>query len=205
MNRVFRYLFHCVKSLIYIPHVITYLLSPNKALIDEDCKVNVIHRHRHYVGLPSLLYMLQDDYFIRLFYYRLGNISKLFSWYRIGDTTYQIDSQHIEGGVYCRHSFATILSAQRIGKNFSHRHSTTLGNKVDTIMIKPDGTIIKNIIGNNSPIIGDNVTLGANVVIIGDITIGNNVIVGAGSVVTKSIPDNCIVVGNPARILRQNI
>lgn len=72
-------------------------------------------------------------------------------------------------------------------------------------MIKPDGTIIKNIIGNNSPIIGDNVTLGANVVIIGDITIGNNVIVGAGSVVTKSIPDNCIVVGNPARILRQNI
>ena len=37
------------------------------------------------------------------------------------------------------------------------------------------------------------------------IIIGNNIIVGAGSVVTKSVPDNCIVVGNPARILRQNV
>jgi serine O-acetyltransferase len=105
--------------------------------------------------------------------------------------------------VYCRHAFATILSAKSIGKNFSHRHSTTLGNKGDSIIIKPDGSIMKNTAGNDAPTIGDNVTVGANAVIIGDITIGNNVIIGAGSVVTKSIPDNCIVVGNPARILKQ--
>ena len=44
--------------------------------------------------------------------------------------------------------------------------------------------------------------MGANVVIIGDIKIGNNVIIGAGSVVLKDIPENAIVAGNPARILR---
>lgn len=54
------------------------------------------------------------------------------------------------------------------------------------------------------PVIGNNVTLGANVMILGDIKIGDNVTIGAGSVVTKSVPDNCIVVGNPARIIRQD-
>lgn len=50
----------------------------------------------------------------------------------------------------------------------------------------------------------DNVTVGANAVIIGNITIGNNVIVGAGSVVVKDVPDNAIVAGNPARIIKFN-
>lgn len=35
-----------------------------------------------------------------------------------------------------------------------------------------------------------------------DISIGNNVIVGAGSVVVKSIPDNVVIAGNPARIIK---
>jgi acetyltransferase-like isoleucine patch superfamily enzyme len=38
--------------------------------------------------------------------------------------------------------------------------------------------------------------------IIGDINIGNNVVVGAGAVVVKDVPDNCIVAGNPARIIK---
>lgn len=51
--------------------------------------------------------------------------------------------------------------------------------------------------------IGNNVWLGGNVTILPGISIGNNVVVGAGSVVTKSFPDNVIIVGNPARILRK--
>ena len=195
---------HLIKSIIYIPHIIAYLCSDKKSLIDEDCRVNMIHRHRSYNGLLSLLFMLQDDYFVRLFYYRIGSVSALFSWYRSGDKTYQIVCRQIQGGVYCRHSFATILSGQSIGKNFSHRHCLTLGNKADSITIGPDGSIRKNLDNNDSPIIGDNVTVGANVVIIGGIKIGNNVVIGAGAVVTKSIPDDCVVVGNPARIIKRN-
>lgn len=56
----------------------------------------------------------------------------------------------------------------------------------------------------SSPItIGDDVWIGGNVVVLPGITIGNNVIIGAGSVVTTDIPDNCVVVGNPARIIRK--
>ena len=52
-------------------------------------------------------------------------------------------------------------------------------------------------------IIGDNVWIGGNSVVMPNVTIGNNVVIGAGSVVTKDIPDNCIAVGNPCRVLRQ--
>lgn len=55
---------------------------------------------------------------------------------------------------------------------------------------------------NALPKIGDNVQIYAGAILIGDITIGNNVMIGAGSVVTKSIPDNAVVVGNPAKIIK---
>lgn len=44
---------------------------------------------------------------------------------------------------------------------------------------------------------------GAKVMIIGGIRIGNNVTIGAGSVVVKDIPDDCVAVGNPARVIKQ--
>ena len=46
-------------------------------------------------------------------------------------------------------------------------------------------------------------SIGANATILGGITIGENSIVGAGSVVTKDVPDNVIVAGNPPRILKK--
>lgn len=55
----------------------------------------------------------------------------------------------------------------------------------------------------NMPVhIGKNCWLGAGVIVLPGITIGDNVIVGAGSVVTKDLPDNVVAVGNPCRILR---
>jgi len=55
-----------------------------------------------------------------------------------------------------------------------------------------------------SPIcISDDVWIGANAVITAGVSIGKHCIVGAGSVVTKSIPDHCIVVGNPAKIIKR--
>ena len=45
-------------------------------------------------------------------------------------------------------------------------------------------------------------SIGANSVIIGGVTIGENALVGAGSVVTKDVPNNAVVAGNPARIIQ---
>jgi acetyltransferase-like isoleucine patch superfamily enzyme len=50
-------------------------------------------------------------------------------------------------------------------------------------------------------IIGNNVYIGNSCLIMPGVTIGNNVIVGAGSVITKSLPDNVVVAGNPAKII----
>ena len=88
-------------------------------------------------------------------------------------------------GMWIAHPYATILNAESIGKNFRCIHCTTLGAGK-----------------NGIPTIGDNVSLGANVVIIGGVKIGNNVIIGAGSVVVKDIPDNSVAVGNPAKVIK---
>lgn len=74
-----------------------------------------------------------------------------------------------------------------IGENCVLRHCTTIGNKQ-----LADGSSSK------CPVIGNNVDIGSNVCIIGDITINNNVMIGSGAVVVKSIMENCVAVGNPA-------
>lgn len=51
--------------------------------------------------------------------------------------------------------------------------------------------------------IGDNVWIGGNCVIVPGVKIGNNVVIGAGSVVTKDIPDNVCAAGNPCRVIRK--
>lgn len=177
---------------VYIPHFIVYLSSSKKNLIKKDLeelssKINI----RLSTSLSLLFFLHNNSYFRTLFYHRIGAIWSFFiSWWRPGFKDFIISkTTTIGGGVLFAHPYATILNAESIGKNFSFRHLTTLGNK---------GT------NDNRPIIGDNVTLGANVTIIGRITIGNNVTIGAGSVVIKSVPDNCVCAGNPAHVIKKN-
>ncbi|ALS02792.1 maltose acetyltransferase [Enterococcus silesiacus] len=51
--------------------------------------------------------------------------------------------------------------------------------------------------------LGNNVWLGGGVVITPGVTLGDNVVVAAGAVVTKSFPDNCVIGGNPAKIIKE--
>ena len=76
-----------------------------------------------------------------------------------------------------------------IGKNVSLRQNTTIGAKDFNDSTK-------------SPVIGDNVAIGPNVCIIGDIHIGNGAMIGAGAVVVKDVPENAVVAGNPAEIIK---
>jgi len=52
-------------------------------------------------------------------------------------------------------------------------------------------------------VIEDNVFLGANVVVKKGVTIGENSVIGMNSIVTKSIPANCVAVGNPCKVIKQ--
>ena len=72
-------------------------------------------------------------------------------------------------------------------------HDCNIG---DFVEIAPGATIL----GRCQ--IGDYAHIGANATILPNIIVGNNVIIGAGSVVTKNIPDNCVAVGIPAKIIK---
>ena len=93
----------------------------------------------------------------------------------------------IGGGIYIDHPHYTHLNAEKIGKDFKTKHNVTIGNNRGGI-----------------PTIGDNVFVGVGAVVVGKIRIGNNVQIGANAVVTKDVPDNAVVVGNPAYIIRLN-
>ena len=102
------------------------------------------------------------------------------------------DTTLIGSGLVIHHGVGLVINPRTvIGKNVTLRHNTTIGHKED---------LFGNSLG--APNIGDNVNIGANVVLIGNIEIGNNVIIGAGSVVVKDIPINSVVVGNPAMVIK---
>ncbi len=54
-------------------------------------------------------------------------------------------------------------------------------------------------------IIGKRCFIGANAIIMCGVKIGDSVIVGAGAIVTKEVPSYCIVAGNPAKVIKENI
>lgn len=85
----------------------------------------------------------------------------------------------------------------------------------DHVMIGP-GTLISTVnhpmvpsgrrkfLGQGKPVtIGDDVWMGGNVTVLPGVTIGNNVVVAAGAVVTKDVPDNSLVAGVPAKVIRE--
>lgn len=184
-----RLLSSIILFIIYLPHLVIYHCGSAKKQIHSDLSK---FRDQLNITLSAdtllLLYLLHNNrWFRNIFYYRIGPMwDLLIGWWRPGDKSLIIPfSTKIGEGLLMAHAYATVLNAESIGDNFYFLHCTTIGKKDD-----------------KRPVIGNNVSLGANVVIIGDVKIGNNVVIGAGSVVVKDIPDNSVAVGNPARVIK---
>ena len=107
-----------------------------------------------------------------------------------------------------------------IGENFYSNHNLTIldGNKVkfgDNVFIAPncsfytaghpvDAETRNKGLEYAKPIeVGSNVWIGGDVVVLPGVKIGDNTVIGAGSVVTKDIPSNCVAVGNPCKVIKQ--
>ena len=101
----------------------------------------------------------------------------------------QLDSHATIGyGLYIGHDGPIVVHPTAvIGNNCNLSQFTTIGSNE-----------------NHAATIGDNVYIGPNVCIVEDVKIGNNVTIGAGSVVTKDIPDNATAVGNYAKVINYN-
>jgi len=95
----------------------------------------------------------------------------------------------------------------QLGKRFKIEHFGTIiisGDAVfgDDVVIRQGVTVgLRHTNDPRSPVIGNNVDIGAGAKILGPIHIGDNVVIGANAVVITDIPPNSVAVGIPARIL----
>lgn len=162
-----------------------YKKLAEKEKVDEDLVA--------FGGKTFFKTMYSSQCFRNIFYARcqavspiLIKIAKLFYRQKMD---LQIESKEgIGGGMKVYHGESTIVYAKSIGKKFTVYQQVTVGRG-------------KNINGNDSPIIGDNVTVYAGAIIVGGVQIGNNATIGAGAVVVKDVPECATVVGAPVRVI----
>lgn len=104
---------------------------------------------------------------------------------KISSHTFVCEGVMIEDQVFIGHSVAFINDSYPRAANMDGSLQTEADWKVETTVVKKGASI------------------GSGCTILSNVTIGENALVGAGSVVTKDVPPNTIVVGNPARVLRK--
>lgn len=126
-----------------------------------------------------------------LFYHRMGRLSALYSWILPGDSSITLPF-HCKIGANCHfvHNRNSHLNATAIGSGFICYPGVVIG--------------AKNLKDKSTPTIGNNVTIGTGSVVVGNINIGDNVQIAANSFVNRSIPANCIIMGNPAKIVKKD-
>ena len=103
---------------------------------------------------------------------------------KISSHTFICEGVEIEDNVFVGHSVTFI--------NDSYPRATTAGGELQT---EADWKVEKTVVRRGA-------SIGSGSTVLSKITIGENAIVGAGSVVTKDVPANAIVAGNPAKVLR---
>lgn len=175
-----------IKCILQIPLYLPHRFVANEEVLN-DCLNFTCY------GAPAFLkffYLISnDEYFHELYFFRIkNNVIRKILYQKHGPFTIPRDVI-IGSNIKLDHPFSTILNAKCIGDNFRCKNNITIGNVNDDDRLRPT--------------IGNNVYVGANSVIIGNVTVGDNVIIGAGSVVVKDIPANVVVAGNPAKIIRQ--
>ena len=141
----------------------------------------LIYRFGRYVDTVKCFYLKRILNIIYYFLFRI--VETIFA------TSIPKESQ-IGGGLRIWHFGQIFINSKVIiGVNCTLRHGVTIGNKSND---------------NKAPVIGDNVDIGANSMLIGDIVVGSNCVIGAMTLVNCDVPDNCTAVGIPARIIYRN-
>lgn len=96
----------------------------------------------------------------------------------------------IGSGMHISHGVGVVIGNSVIGNNVQIWQGVTIG----TTWNKDKG-------GRSYPIVGDNVWISAGAKIIGPVSIGKDTVIGANAVVAKDIPESCVAVGVPAKVV----
>ena len=170
-----------------IPAVLLLLVFRDKCALDVE-----VNKKFHSCELPFVAafcyLMVFEKWFRNLFYYRIGRFQYLIRFMMPPcPSFFIIRHSKIGKGFLVVHPYSTNVNAKSIGEHFTVKNNVTIGEHKGKV-----------------PVIGNHVTVNVNAVVLGDIVIGDNVTIGAGAVLMKSVPDNCVVVGNPAFILKRD-
>lgn len=142
----------------------------------------------NFANAIQLMSQLPEFRFILYYRYKVSDYNPIRIFYR--PQLMSMSCMDVGPGLIIQHGFGTRIGCAKMGRDCQVWQGVTLGKK-------------KSGMDQPRPIIGNNVKICANALVLGGITIGDNVTIGAASVVLKSVPDNCIVAGNPARIIRK--
>lgn len=111
--------------------------------------------------------------------------------------------------MYLRRKYNLFLSPGCFGKGLHIVHFGYIWADNSCVIGKNCTILPRVLLGKKKPglqppliFIGDNCYIGTGATILGPVTIGDNVTIGAGAVVTKDIPSNVVVAGNPAKIIK---
>lgn len=176
-------------TILCLPHLLVFYTHKNRGIVKADAlRWLEIMKIKYRGGRGFIFLLYQYPEFRNLFYYRVGTISLFLRILCPKMSTLFIETDSIGEGLFIQHGFATIIAARSIGKNCWINQQVTIGFSS----------------WDDCPVIKDNVTINAGAKVMGDVVIGNNSRVGANAVVVKSVPDNCVVVGVPAYIIKRD-
>lgn len=180
-----------IHALFFVPHILCYFLMKDAVLKD-------LAHWKEVIGLlpykdnnikAYLWFVINVKEYRNVLYFRLGRMGKILSLFASPMPTCFLTGvlpQNVGSGLVIQHGHSMRLGAERVGEKLQIWHNVTVGK------IKSGGRL---------PRIGDNVRIYTGAVVLGDIDVGDNVQIGACTLVMKSVPSNCVVVGNPARIV----
>ena len=192
MEDTLRYLYVALSGIRLAPIIAYSMMIRSRKLIfsDQDRWATLLNRkvpgnvfERVYL-FAYMLTMLPE--YRNVLAARIGAVGYLFWWLSPKIPVLKISSPKIGPGLCVIHGHGTLVSANAIGANFTVHHLVTVGYRPSD---------------DTRPTIGDNVTIFAGAVIVGNIRIGDNAKVGANSLVIADVPAGATVVGVPARVV----
>lgn len=197
MKTVYTY----ISSIRFIFHWIYYKYSKSHDILEKDLARNISlfvlgkgeEKYKsEYVTFYNFCYVLTFYTMVRnIFYTRVKKNNPCFARFLkyLASPQPMLDispSAEIGGGLIVQHGYCSIIDPKRMGEDCWINQGVNIGYTNET----------------DAPVIGNNVRVSAGACILGDLRVGDNVIVGANAVVTKDVPDNCIVGGVPAKIIK---